>query len=150
MTTTLNVEDLVDAGERVLGTSEWFTIEQARVDTFADATDDHQWIHVDPDRAEGGPYGGTIAHGYLVLSLLPVFVRDVLSLADARMGVNYGLGKVRFTAPVRVGARVRGTVRLMSGQPKAGGVLYTVAVEVEVEGEERPALVAEAMYLAYA
>jgi len=136
------------AEERDLGASEWWTIEQRHIDLFAEATGDHQWIHVDPERAAAGPFGGTIAHGYLSLSLLPRLMDDLFEVADAKVGINYGIDRIRFTSPVRSGSRVRLKARFASAEPKAGGVLYRVGVEVEIEGGERPALVGEVLYLA--
>jgi acyl dehydratase len=130
-------------GER-LGESDWTTIEQRHIDQFAEATGDHQWIHVDAERAAAGPFGTTIAHGFLSLSLLPVLVSTVYRIDGVRMGVNYGLNKVRFTAPVPVGSKVRGVVELLSVEDaKDGSAQLTTKVTVELEGSERPAVVAE-------
>jgi acyl dehydratase len=127
-----------------LGTSEWVTVEQQHVDQFAEATGDHQWIHVDPERAAQGPFGGTIAHGFLTLSLLPVLAGQVYKIDNVRMGINYGLNKVRFTSPVPVGSKVRAQVTLANlEQTKDGAVQLTTSITVEIEGSERPALVAE-------
>lgn len=126
-----------------VGVSGWITVEQSRIDTFADATDDHQWIHVDEGRAAEGPFGATIAHGFLSLSLLPVLVARVYRVEGARMAVNYGLNRVRFTAPVPVGSRVRADVELVEVTDVADGVQVTSKVTVEIEGSQRPALVAE-------
>jgi acyl dehydratase len=125
-----------------LGVGVWREITQEQVDSFADTTDDHQWIHVDAERAAAGPYGGTIAHGMLVLSLVPVMVGEVLSV-QARYGLHYGFEKVRFTAPVPVGSRIRGRVRLLRTAPVEGGTKATFGVTVEIEGREKPACVAE-------
>ena len=149
MPVTLQVNELLDQRDLALGTSDWTEVTQEQIDTFADATHDHQWIHVDEERAADGPFGTTIAHGYLVLSLVPSFVNQVLDVPDKRMGVNYGLGRLRFTAPVPVESRLRGDVTLVGAEAKGDGVLYTLSVSVEIEGEERPALVAEVMYLVY-
>ena len=130
------------AGTRV-GTSDWMTIEQSRVDMFADATDDHQWIHVDQEKAKDGPFGTTIAHGFLTLSLLSELLKQVYRIDGVKMGINYGLNKVRFTAPVPVGSKVRGVVDLAEVADAKGGVQVTSRVTVEIEGSERPALVAE-------
>lgn len=130
------------AGSRV-GVSEWITVDQTQVDTFADATLDHQWIHVDQERAKDGPFGTTIAHGFLTLSLLPAFIAQIYRIEGGRMGINYGLNRVRFTAPLPVGSRVRGDVELVDVADVAGGVQVTTKVTVEVEGSDRPALVAE-------
>jgi acyl dehydratase len=127
-----------------LGTSDWVTVEQSHIDQFAEATGDHQWIHVDPERAADGPFGKTIAHGFLTLSLLPVLVAKTYRIDGVKMGINYGLNKVRFTSPVPVGSKVRGSI-VLSGveQTKDGATQLTTTVTVEMEGSERPALVAE-------
>src|SRR5262245_5210179 len=148
MTTTLTIEELEQAGERDLGTSEWHEITQVQVNMFAEATGDHQWIHVDPERAAAGPFGGPVAHGYLTLSMLPMLLSEVVSVSDAVMGVNYGTEKVRFTAPVPVGSRVRLRARLAGTQRRGPGVVWTVGVEVEIEGKDKPALVGEVVYMA--
>jgi acyl dehydratase len=149
MTTKLTLAELEGTEERELGTSDWETIDQEQVDQFAEATHDHQWIHVDPEMAKQGPFGSTVAHGYLSLSLLPYFVSQVLSVDGARMGINYGIEKLRFTAPVPVGSRVRLKATLRSGERRGEGVLYRLGVEVEIEGSDKPALVGEVLYLAF-
>ncbi|MFD4834237.1 MaoC family dehydratase [Streptomyces uncialis] len=131
-------------GER-LGYSDWLVIDQRRVDLFADATGDHQWIHVDPERAAAGPFGTTIAHGYLTLSLLPVLVPQVFQVEGVRMGLNYGTDKVRFPAPVPVGSRLRATAELRKVAEAGGGVQVTAAVTVEREGGDKPVCVAESV-----
>lgn len=128
---------------RHVGYSDWLEITQDRIDAFAEATGDHQWIHVDPVRAAQGPYGATIAHGYLTLSLLPVLGAEVLDIRGFRMMINYGVDKVRFPAPVPVGSRIRAGVELTSLQRKSAGVQLNSLVTVEVEGSDRPAVVAE-------
>ncbi|WP_411071737.1 MaoC family dehydratase [Streptomyces sp. cmx-4-25] len=128
-----------------LGYSDWLEVDQKRIDLFAEATGDHQWIHVDPERAAAGPFGTTIAHGYLTLSLLPVFVPQVLAVEGVRMGINYGTEKVRFPAPVPVGSRLRATAVLAGVEEVAGGVQVTAAVTVEREGSEKPVCVAESV-----
>jgi len=148
--TELTLEELSASRDRDLGSSPWVTIEQERVNQFADATGDHQWIHVDPEAAKAGPFGGTIAHGYLSLSLLPALLGDVLRVQDAQMGVNYGIDKVRFTSPVPVGSEVRANARLLSAEPKGDGILYKVGVQIEIKGQEKPAMVGEVLYLALA
>jgi acyl dehydratase len=150
MTTQLTVEELEGTGERELGTSAWHPVEQRNVDLFAEATGDHQWIHVDPDAAAAGPFGGTIAHGYLSLSMLPMLMSEVLSVEGARMGVNYGIERVRFTAPVPTGSEVRLHAKLLSAERRGEGVLYRVGVQVEIRGSEKPALVGEVLYLVFA
>jgi acyl dehydratase len=147
MTTTLTIEELEQAGERDLGTSSWHDITQEQVNIFADATGDHQWIHVDPERASEGPFGGTVAHGYLTLAMLPMLLAEVVSVSDAVMGVNYGTEKVRFTSPVPVGSRVRAHAKLIKTQRRGPSVIWNVGVEVEIEGKEKPALVGEVVYM---
>lgn len=136
--------ELLGAVGKQLGASEWLTIEQARVNQFADATGDHQWIHVDPERAKSGPFGSTIAHGYLTLSLVNLFLPQLLEVRGVSMGVNYGCDKVRFPSPVKVGSRVRGAGEVVAAEEvKGGAVQVTVRVSVEIEGSERPACVVE-------
>ncbi|MBW0088381.1 MaoC family dehydratase [Pseudonocardia sp. KRD-184] len=137
------VDDLRAAVGTQLGTGDWVTIEQGQIDTFADSTNDHQWIHVDPERAKEGPFGTTIAHGFLTLSLLPSLVSSVFEVHGTKMGVNYGLNKVRFTSPVPVGSKVRAVVDLDEVADVTGGVQVITKITVEIEGAERPALVAE-------
>jgi acyl dehydratase len=128
-----------------LGYSEWIEIDQARVNLFADATHDHQWIHVDVERAKAGPFGGPIAHGYLTLSLSNLFLPQIVDVQGFAMGVNYGTGKVRFPAPVPVGARVRGGAELVDASDVPGGVQATVLITIEVEGSPKPACVIESL-----
>ncbi|MCC6642607.1 MAG: MaoC family dehydratase [Deltaproteobacteria bacterium] len=129
---------------RHLGFSDWLEIAQNRVDLFADATGDHQWIHVDPERAKSGPFGAPIAHGYLTLSLVNLFLPQIVEVRGISMGVNYGADRVRFPAPAKVGARVRGGAELLKvEQTKDGGVQATIRVTVEIEGGGRPACVAD-------
>lgn len=138
------VEELRQAKGTLVGVSDWLTVEQRRIDLFAEATDDHQWIHVDPVRAAEGPFGGTIAHGFLSLSLLAGLTPKVFAVENSRMGVNYGLNKVRFTAPVPVGSRVRLRVELLDVTDVAENAVQVVTGNtLEIEGSERPALVAE-------
>jgi acyl dehydratase len=137
------VDELRAAAGSPLGVSDWVTVDQGQIDTFAEATGDHQWIHVDQERAAAGPFGTTIAHGFLTLSLLPVLVGQTYRVEGTSMGVNYGLNKVRFTSPVPVGSKVRGSIELLDVADVAGGVQMTTKVTVEIEGSERPALVAE-------
>ena len=132
-----------------LGHSDWLTVEQSRIDLFAQATDDHQWIHIDPARAAAGPFGTTVAHGFLTLSLLPVLFATAFAIDDVRMGVNYGLNRVRFMTPVRVGSRVRGVFKLLSYEPLDGGAQLTTLVTIELEGSAKPACVAEAVSRRY-
>lgn len=143
-----DITDVVAAEGEHLGHSDWLTITQDRIDRFADATGDHQWIHVDAERAAEGPFGRTIAHGYLTLSLLAYFGPRVYTLEKApKMGINYGLNKVRFLQPVVEGARVRDGIELVEAKETDKGILLTLRHEVEIEGGERPALVAEALVL---
>ncbi|MEV6110754.1 MaoC family dehydratase [Streptomyces sp. NPDC051940] len=137
------------AGTHV-GTGDWVVIEQDRVDTFADATGDHQWIHVDPERAASGPFGATIAHGYLTLSLIPVLTQQVYRIEGVKMGVNYGLNKVRFMNPVRVGSKVRASIDVVSAEEVAGGGRQVVnKVTIEIEGADKPACIAETVVRVY-
>ncbi|MEV1294250.1 MaoC family dehydratase [Pseudonocardia sp. NPDC049635] len=144
------VDELRAAKGTEIGTSDWFAVEQERIDGFADATEDHQWIHVDAEKARGGPFGTTIAHGFLTLSLLPRLVQGVYRVDGVKMGVNYGLNKVRFTSPVPVGSRIRAKVDLVDVTDVSGGVQLTLAVTVEMDGSEKPALVAEWLTRQYA
>jgi acyl dehydratase len=137
------VDELRAAKGQRVGVSEWLTVDQDRIDLFAAATDDHQWIHVDPERAGDGPFGTTIAHGFLSLSLIVALVASTYRVDGVRMGVNYGLNKVRFTAPVPVGSRVRGGVEIVDVADVPGGVQVTSRITVQIEGSERPALIAE-------
>jgi acyl dehydratase len=150
MTTQLTIDELEGTEERELGTSDWHRIEQRSIDQFAEATGDHQWIHVDPEAAAAGPFGGTIAHGYLSLSMLPMLMSEVMSVEGARMGVNYGIERVRFTAPVPTGSEVRLHAKLLSAERRGEGVLYRVGVQIEIRGAEKPALVGEVLYLVFA
>ena len=133
--------DLLAAVGQHLGHSDWLEIDQQRIDLFADATGDHQWIHVDPERAREGPFGATIAHGYLTLSLANLFLPQIMEVQSVSMGVNYGCDKVRFPAPVPVGSRVRGGGEVISAGEMKGGVQVVVRITVEIEGSERPACV---------
>jgi acyl dehydratase len=130
--------------------SDWITITQEQVNRFAEATGDHQWIHVDVERAEQGPFGGPIAHGFLTLSMLPVFFESSFDVRRSRMGVNYGLNKVRFTAPVPVGSRLRGRMTLLASEPiENDGLQTTWRVMVEREGVDKPVCVAESLVRHY-
>jgi acyl dehydratase len=146
--TQMTITELEESGERELGTSEWVQIDQRAIDLFAEATGDHQWIHVDRERAGGGPFGTTIAHGYLTLALLPPLLSDILTVTDSRMGINYGVERARFTAPLPSGSEVRLRARLLGSERRGEGVLYRVGAEIEIRGAEKPALVAEVLYLA--
>jgi len=123
--------------------TDWFAVTQKHIDQFADATGDHQWIHVDPERAKTGPFGTTIAHGYLTLSLLSGFFDRSISIKDVRMAINYGLNKVRFMAPVPVDSRLRAHVKLLSATPMEGGMQVAWQTTIEREGEDKPVCVAE-------
>lgn len=140
----MNAADFQDQIGTEIGVSDWMEITQDRVDAFADATDDHQWIHVDRDKAAAGPFGGTIAHGFLTLSLTVTLTTQVeLDVGSPRMAINYGLEKVRFPAPVPVGSRIRARVGLVSVSDVEGGIQTNRQVVIEVENSEKPAMVAE-------
>ncbi|MCP2251302.1 Acyl dehydratase [Prauserella aidingensis] len=126
-----------------LGSSAWHTVTQDQIDLFADATLDHQWIHVDPDRAATGPFGAPIAHGFLTLSLIPRLAKDVYRVDGLSMGINYGLNKVRFPQPVKVGQRIRGSAELAEAAPGKQGTQAVVRWTLEIEGEAKPACIAE-------
>ena len=132
-----------------LGCSDWFTVAQSQIDAFASATGDHQWIHIDPERAATGPFGATVAHGFLTLSLLPQMSASAFEVRDTRMGVNYGLNRVRFPAPVPVGSRLRGHFKLLSYEALDGGAQLTTAVTMEREGSTKPVCVAESVARRY-
>ncbi|MDT4914669.1 MAG: hypothetical protein QOC66_3797 [Pseudonocardiales bacterium] len=150
MSTTVDtIEDLTPLLGQVLGTSSWVEIDQARVDTFADATDDHQWIHTDPERAKSGPFGGTIGHGYLTLSLLIPLWTEILDVRQVGTKVNYGLEKVRFPAPVPVGSKVRAIATLTDIKPVAGGVQITIDVVIERDGGDKPVCIATPIFRFY-
>lgn len=134
---------LLDAIGADLGVSEWIAIEQDRIQAFADATGDHQWIHVDVERAKEGPFGAPIAHGFLTLSLTSLFLPELLTVKKSSMGVNYGMNKVRFPAPVKAGKRIRGVGKLLNAEAVQGGVQATIGITVEIEGESKPACVVE-------
>jgi acyl dehydratase len=139
------LDELAGAAGSQLGPTDWMEITQDRVNTFADATDDHQWIHVDPARAASGPFGGTIAHGLLTLSLLPHFSHQLYTVENIAMAVNYGYNKVRFITPVKVGARLRARGELTSVTQLEGAAQSTMTVTVEIEGSDKPAAVAESI-----
>ena len=146
MRTFESVADLAAATGEVIGTSEWVTITQDAVNQFADATGDHQWIHVDPEKAAKGPFGGPIAHGYLTLSLLPQLMHGMYTVEGIKMGINYGLNKVRFPAPVPVGSRVRAQTALVDVADLGDGAAQaTMSTTVEIEGSPKPACVAESI-----
>jgi acyl dehydratase len=142
-----NLDELAAAKGEHLGHGEWHEITQAEINLFADATGDHQWIHVDLEKAAAGPFGAPVAHGYLTLSLIPLLVRDIYTVQGLSMGVNYGLNKVRFPSPVVVGSRVRAGAELAEITDVAQGKQAVVKVTVEIEGNPKPACVAETVVL---
>jgi acyl dehydratase len=151
MTTTTTIAELPSLKGQELGTSDWYEVTQDAVNLFADATGDHQWIHVDVERAKAeSPFGGPIAHGFMTLSLIVPLVSQTYTITDAKMGVNYGLNKVRFPAPVPVGSKVRARVTLKDVEEVAGGLQNTLAVTVEREGGDKPVCIAEWVTRAYA
>ena len=147
MRTFANIDEVKAALGEELGASEWHEVTQDKINAFADATGDHQWIHVNPEMAKSGPFGTTIAHGYYTLSLAPMLLAQVWNVEGVKMGVNYGLNKLRFVSPVKVGSKVRATAKLLSAEPKAGGTAITLQTTFEIEGESKPAAVAEAIFL---
>ncbi|TSD92956.1 MaoC family dehydratase [Skermania sp. ID1734] len=142
-----SLDDLSAAVRSTVGPTDWFTIDQNRINAFADATGDHQWIHVDVERAAQGPFGGTIAHGFLTLSLIPQFAADLFSLEFGGARINYGLNKARFPAPVPAGARVRATAEFVELRPASAGQQLTTRYTVELENGSKPACVAETVTL---
>jgi acyl dehydratase len=146
----ITVAELAEAVDLDLGSSAWFRIAQERLDLFAEATDDRQWIHVDAARAADGPFGGTIAHGYLTLSLVPLLLKTLMRITDHGRGTNYGLEKVRFTSVVPVRAELRLAAKILGATRREdGGVQYRVALRIEVRGQAEPAMVGESIYLTY-
>ena len=146
MTTVFESPDaLLSAVGDELGSSEWVTIEQDRIDGFADATGDHQWIHVDPEQAAAGPFGATIAHGYLTLALTNLFLPEIVRVDNVSMGINYGVNKVRFPQPVVVGSRVRGHAVLTAADEINGGVQAVITITVEIDGMAKPACIVESV-----
>jgi len=144
MTTVFkSTADMLASAGMALGTTEWVLIDQARIDLFAEATGDHQWIHVDPARAAEGPFGCTVAHGYLTLSLANLFLPQLMQVQNMQMGVNYGCDRVRFPAPVKVGSRVRGRGEVIKVEQIGTAVQQTVRVTVEIEGADRPGCVVD-------
>lgn len=138
-----SLDELRAAVGEQLGTTGWLEIDQKRIDLFAEATGDHQWIHVDPEKAAQGPFGTTIAHGYLTLSLIPSLTPDLFRVEGVKMGVNYGVNKVRFPAPVPVGSRLRATAQIAEVSEVGGGVQLVTKVTIEREGGDKPVCVAE-------
>lgn len=150
MTTVVDtMDELAGLVGQDLGTSSWVEIDQDRINLFADATGDHQWIHTDPERAKDGPFGTTIAHGYLTLALIIPMWTEILDVRAATTKVNYGLGKVRFPAPVPVGAKIRARATLRDVEPVAGGVQATVDITVDMDGHPKPACVAQPIFRFY-
>lgn len=150
MKTFETIADLAALLGQEVATSPWLTITQQQVNLFADATGDHQWIHIDPEKARSGPFGATIAHGFLTLSLIPQFFAMAFKVSATRLGVNYGLNKVRFTSPVPVGSRLRARIKLLAVQPlDQGGSQFTWEVTVEREGQTKPACIAESLVRLY-
>jgi acyl dehydratase len=148
----IRIDELESLKERVgeeLAVGEWLTVDQATIDKFAEATGDHQWIHVDRERAAKGPFGTTVAHGFLTLSLLPKLAQSALEVGDVRMGVNYGLNRVRFPAPVPSGSRIRARLKLLSYEPMDGGAQLVMQVTMEREGSDKPVCVAESVSRRY-
>jgi acyl dehydratase len=135
--------ELIAAAGEQLGASAWLEVDQTRIDRFADATLDHQWVHVDAERAKDGPFGACIAHGFLTLSLVNFFLPQIVCIEGVRLGVNYGCDRIRFPAPVRVGARVRGVGEVLRAEAFEGGVQAWIRVSVEIEGEPKPGCVAD-------
>lgn len=145
MRTFHGARELLNAAGEQLGTSDWTVVDQQRIDAFANATDDHQWIHVDPERASTGPYSGTVAHGLLTLSLLPAFLRQIYTVEGVRFGLNYGYNKVRFPAPVPTGSKIRATATLTEVTPLDDAVQLTISTVIEMEGSDKPAAVVESV-----
>jgi len=150
MKTFEKISDLQPLVGQELGVSEWMTVTQERINKFADATGDHQWIHLDAERAKEGPFGTTIAHGFLTLSLLPEMTASAFRVTETKMGVNYGLNKVRFPSPVPVNSRLRGRFKLIEYIPLEGGAQMTVECTMEREGSTKPVCVAESLARRYA
>ncbi|CAN5890637.1 MaoC family dehydratase [soil metagenome] len=149
MTSFEHLTDLQALVGQEVGLSEWISVDQKRIDLFAEATGDHQWIHLDAERAAKGPFGTTIAHGFLTLSLLPEMSARAFEVRDTRMGVNYGLNRVRFPSPVPSGSKLRGRFKLLSYEPLEGGAQLTVEVTMEREGSAKPVCVAESLVRRY-
>ncbi|KDP88494.1 dehydratase [Cupriavidus sp. SK-3] len=151
MKTYETVAQLQSLVGEVVGTSDWTLIDQQRINTFADATGDHQWIHVDPERAASGPFGAPIAHGFLTLSLLPTFFQQALEIQNVKMGVNYGMNKVRFLKPVPVNSRLRARFKLAAFEPlDNNGTQLTFEMAVEIEGSDKPVCVADSIMRIFA
>jgi acyl dehydratase len=149
MKTFEHIADLEPLVGQEIAVSDWITVDQKRIDLFADATGDHQWIHVDPERAKAGPFGATVAHGFLTLSLLPELSASAIAIRNTGMGVNYGLNRVRFPAPLPSGSRLRGHFKLLAYEPVEGGAQITMEVTMEREGSDKPVCVAESVARRY-
>ena len=150
MTTVFSsAQEVLEAVGKDLGATEWVELTQERVNKFADATDDHQWIHVDPERAKTGPFGACVAHGYLTLSLASKFLPELVAYDGLTMGVNYGCERVRFPAPVRVGSRIRGRGEVVAAEEVKGGVQVTIRITVEIEGGAKPGCVVDTISRLY-
>ena len=150
MKTFQTLSDLAACTGQEVAVSDWIIITQQQVDLFAEATGDHQWIHVDPEKARAGPFGAPVAHGFLTLSLLPRFFESSFEIVESRLGVNYGLNKVRFTAPVPVGSRLRARMTLLASEPiDNAGLQMTWQVTVEREGADKPVCIAESVVRRY-
>ncbi|TML60520.1 MAG: MaoC family dehydratase [Actinobacteria bacterium] len=149
MRTIKGIEELKQLAGQELGSGDWHEVTQEQINQFADATGDHQWIHTDVERAKKGPFGGPIAHGYFTLSIIPVLLRDVMSVEGMRMGINYGLNKLRFPAPVPIGSKIRANVKCASVEEVSGGLQGTFDVTVEVDGQDKPGCVAQVIYRYY-
>ena len=144
------LQELAALAGQPVSTSDWVTITQEQINQFAQATGDHQWIHIDEERAKAGPFGAPIAHGFLTLSMIPLFFASAIHIAQTRMGVNYGLNRVRFTGPVPVGSRLRASIKLMRADPvENGGFQFTWEVSTEREGAAKPVCVAESISRLY-
>jgi acyl dehydratase len=153
MSTPATVDGIAGVQELIgqpLGPTDWYTVSQEQVNLFADATGDHQWIHLDPERAKDGPFGTPIAHGFLTLSLIVQFMSELLEVSGISMAVNYGLNKVRFPAPVPVGSRIRASAVIDTADEFVGGVQTTMTITIEIEGGAKPACVAESVSRFYA
>ena len=149
MRTIKGIEELKQLAGQELGSGDWHEVTQEQINQFADATGDHQWIHTDVERAKKGPFGGPIAHGYFTLSIIPVLLRDVMSVEGMRMGINYGLNKLRLPAPVPIGSKIRANVKCASVEEVSGGLQGTFDVTVEVDGQDKPGCVAQVIYRYY-
>jgi acyl dehydratase len=150
MTTTVTYADIPGLAETDLGWTDWLDVTQDRVNLFADATDDHQWIHVDPERAMDGPFGGAIAHGFLSLSLTVKFWSELFDVDGVTTRINYGLERVRFVSPVKIGARIRMNAIIAEVTEVAGGYQFAVDQTIEIDGSTKPAVVARGLYRFYA